>query len=52
MKEELEQEIKDCEFTLEQDEVALSQAKLNVGNSKVALAEAIIRLHRYESETK
>ena len=47
-KEEIEEEINDCQFTLKQDEEALSQAKHNVDRSKVALAEAIIKLYKYE----
>ena len=47
-KEELQEEVRDCELVLKHDEEALSQAKENVYKSKVALAEAIITLNNYE----
>jgi len=50
MKEELEEDVKDCEETLRQDEEILSRAKLNVDKSKVALAEAIINLHKCQQK--
>ena len=47
-KNDLIEDVKDCELVLKQDEEALSVAKENVAKSKVALAEAIIALHNYE----
>jgi len=44
-KEDLQEDVKDAELVLKQDEEALSFAKRNVDRSKVALAEAIIRLY-------
>jgi len=47
-KEELLEEIRDRERALKLDEEQLSYAKDCVSKSKVALAEAIIALHKYE----
>ena len=49
-KEELLEEIRDHEQALKLDEEQFSYAKDCVSKSKVALAEAIIELHKYEQQ--